>query len=87
MKKYLGIVKIENEFMAGASIELKTKTYDDMELMNKWFSLYPNCKHVVLENTEELDDMFDLFMDFTPVSDEEKKEMEEAKILYERLSK
>ena len=85
MKKYLGIVKTLDRYMSGAHIMLLTKTYDDIEIMNEWFSLYPDCEHVVLDNTEELNSMFEIFMDYTPVSQEEKLEDEEVEAELERL--
>ena len=85
MKKYLGIVKIYDECMSGANIIIKSRTYDDETLINEWFNLYPNSEHVMLQNTQELDSMFEIFRDMTPITDEEKQLMEQAKVLYRRL--
>ncbi len=85
MKKYLGIVKIYDENMGGINIIIKSRTYDDETLINEWFNLYPNSEHVMLQNTQELDSMFEVFRDMTPMNDEEKQSMEQAKVLYKRL--
>ena len=85
MKKYLGIVKIYDEYMGGVNIIIKSRTYDDANLIYEWFKLYPNSEHIILQNTEELDSMFEIFKDMTPITDEEKKEMEKARVLLKRL--
>lgn len=85
MKKYIGIVKKYCEYMGGLNIRFLSKTYDDKELINEWFNLYPNCEHVMLFNTEELDYMFKPFRDMTPITQEEKQAMERAKALYKGL--
>ena len=85
MKKYLGLVKIYDEYMSGINIIIKSRTYDDEKLINEWFNLYPNSEHVMLQNTQELDSMFEIFRDMTPIIDEEKQSMEQAKVLYRRL--
>lgn len=85
MKKYLGIVKIYDEHMGGVNIIIKSKTYDDATLINEWYNLYPNSEHVMLQNTQELDSMFEIFRDMTPITEEEKQSMEQAKVLYKRL--
>ena len=87
MKKYLGIIKIYEDYMSGTNIRLLTKTYDDTETMNIWFKMYPNREYVLLENTPELDSMFEIFKDMTPITDEEQKEMEDANQLYLKLMK
>ena len=85
MKKYLGIVKIHDEYMSGVNIIIKSRTYDDETLINEWFNLYPNSEHVMLQNTQELDSMFEIFRDRTPITEEEKQSMEKVKVLYKRL--
>ena len=87
MKKYLGIIKIYNDYMSGTNVTLLTKTYDDIETMNIWFSMYPNREYVLLENTLELDSMFEIFRDMTPITEKEKTEMEDANQLYLKLMK
>lgn len=87
MKKYLGIIKIYEDYMSGTNIRLLTKTYDDIETINLWFSMYPNKEYIVLENTKELDSMFECFRDMTPITEEEKQEMEVADQLYLKLMK
>ena len=87
MKKYLGIIKIYNDYMSGTNITLLTKTYDDIETMNLWFNMYPNRENVLLEITPELDSMFEIFKDMTPITEEEKTEMEDANQLYLKLMK
>lgn len=74
MEKYLGIVKVIENHFGRSSIKLLVKTYDDMNDMNKWFSLYPKCEHIVFNNSLELEHMFEDFRDYTPVSDLEIKE-------------
>lgn len=85
MKKFLGIVKLYHENMSGMDIKLLSKTYDRMELINKWFDLYPNAEHVVLNNTKELDSMFETFKDMTPITQEEEKSVKHAKKLLRKL--
>ena len=85
MKKYLGIVKIYDEYMSGVNIIIKSRTYDDENLIYEWFKLYPNSEHIILQNTEELDSMFEIFKDMTPITGEEKKEMKKARLLLKRL--
>ena len=85
MKKYLGIVKICDEHMSGVNIIIKSRTYDDEALMNEWFKLYPGSEHVMLQNTQELDSMFEIFNDMTPLTDEEKQDNERVKTLYKSL--
>lgn len=85
MKKYLGIVKEHFEGMTGLQISLLSRTYDDIDLINKWFDLYPNSEHTILLNNEELDSIFEVFKDMTPITDDEKKSMEEAKRLLRNL--
>ena len=87
MKKYLGIIKIYEEHMSGVNTLLLTKTYDDKETMDEWFKLYPNREYVLLENTPELDSMFEIFKDMTPITEEEKHEMGDANQLYLKLMK
>ena len=79
MKKYLGIVKIYDEFMSGVNIIIKSRTYDDEALINEWFNLYPNSEHIMLHNTKDLDSMFEIFRDMTPITEEEKKQWRELK--------
>ena len=85
MKKYLGIVKIYDGHMGGVNIIIKSKTYDNANLINEWFKLYPNSEHIMLHNTKELNSMFEIFRDMTPINDEEKQEMKKNKVLYKRL--
>ena len=87
MKKYLGIVKLEKNYMGGLHISLLTKTYDNELTLNDWFLLYPGCEHVILENTEELDAMFEIFHDPIPITDEEKKQDIENKKIYKKFLK
>ncbi len=87
MKKYLGIIKVERENMSGVNIKFLSKTYDKIETFNKWFELYPGCEHIILPNSKKIDDMFDICRDMTPVTEDEKKDMEQAKILYRKLMK
>ena len=86
MKKYLGIVKIYEEYMGKVNVILKSKTYDEELSIYEWFKLYPESEHVILENNTELDEMFEIFRDMTPITEEEKQLMEEAKVLYKKLT-
>ncbi len=86
MKKFLGIVKLYNESMNGTNIKILSKTYDEIELINKWFDLYPDSEHVILNNTQELNSMFEIFKDMTPITQEEKDSIKSAKkLLYELM--
>jgi hypothetical protein len=85
INKYIGIVKIETESMVGLDVQLLTKSYNDIETINEWFNLYPESKHIILENNSELNEMFSSFEDLTPVTEEEKNGYEEAKKLYLNL--
>lgn len=87
MKKYLGIIKIYDDYMIGTNVRILSKTYNDIELLNLWFDIYPNYEHIILENTEELNSMFKTFEDRTPVTIEEKQEMKEAIVLYKKLTR
>lgn len=84
-KKYIGIIKIYTDYISGTQIKLLSKTYDEPNLLNIWFNMYPNSEHLLLENTQELDEMFEIFKDMTPITEEEQKSMEIAKVLYENL--
>lgn len=79
MKKYIGILTITNEYINGLETKILTKTYDNKNLLEKWFSLYPNSLHIILENNEVLDSMFKAFEDsLTPITLEEIKKLKEA---------
>ena len=39
----------------------------------------------MLQNTQELDSMFEIFRDMTPITEDEKQSMEKVKVLYKRL--
>ena len=85
MKKYIGIIKIYDESMSGVNIRLLSKTYDNVALINEWFKLYPKSEHIILQNTKEIDSMFKIFRDMTPITKEEKNSLEKAKVLRKRL--
>lgn len=85
MKKFLGIVKLYDESMNGISIKILSRTYDEIELINKWFDLYPDSEHVILNNTQELNSMFEIFKDITPITQEEKDSIKSAKKLLYKL--
>lgn len=85
MKKFLGIVKLYDESMNGISIKILSRTYDEVELINKWFDLYPDAEHVILNNTQELNSMFEIFNDMTPITQEEKDSIKSAKKLLYKL--
>ena len=56
MKKYLGIIKIEIESIAGLNLKILTKFSNEKYYLEKWLRLYPNSKKLILENNEELQD-------------------------------
>lgn len=86
MKKFLGIVKLYNESMNGTNIKILSKTQDEIELINKWFDLYSGSEHILLNNTQELNSMFEIFKDMTPITKEEKDSIKSAKkLLYELM--
>lgn len=87
MDKYLGIVKLYDDGMSGTSVRILSKTYNDLHSLQNWLSLYPNSEYVVLNNTQKLDSMFEIFRDMTPITEEEKNEMENAKTLLKNLKK
>ena len=87
MNRYLGIIKIYDENMNGVNVRIISKTYDDIEIMNKWFSMYPDSEHIMLNNTNELDSMFGVFRDMKPITQEEIETAEKGKILYRKLMK
>lgn len=79
MKKYIGILTVTKEYINGLETKILTKTYDDKSLLEKWFLLYPDSSHIILENNEVLNSMFEVFEDvLTPITLEEKKRIEEA---------
>lgn len=86
MKKYIGILTVTNEYINGLETKILTKTYDNKDLLEKWFLLYPDSPHIILENNEILDSMFRVFEDsLTPITLEEinklKEVEEEVKVL------
>ena len=86
IKKYIGIVKNYHDCMSGCRIELLSKFYDDYATFQQWFHLYPESEHIILENTEELYNMFSIFEDRRhPITEEEKQNIEEGKKLYKKL--
>lgn len=79
MKKYIGILKINYENQNGVHSKLLMKNYDDIDIFNEWFNKYPNSEHIVLENNEKLYSIFLEYEDvLTPITDEEKLEVENA---------
>ena len=87
MKNYLGIIKVYSEYMSGVNVKILSKTYDDINLIKLWFDLYPGSEYVILENTKELDSMFEFFKDMTPITEEEKEIVEKARVLYKKMMK
>ncbi len=85
MEKYIGIVKKTDEFMSGINEKLLVKFYDNMEDMNQWFLLYPDCYHIWLYNSQDLVNVFYSFLDKKAVTQEEMKNEEKAKTLYKKL--
>lgn len=58
-----------------------------MHSLKKWLSLYSNPEYVVLNNTQKLDSMFETFRDMTPITEEEKLQMEKTRILLRKLKR
>lgn len=73
--------------MSGVNVKILSKTYDDINLIKLWFDLYPGSEYVILENTKELDSMFEFFKDMTPITEEEKEIVEKARVLYKKMMK
>ena len=74
MKKYIGIVKVVHESMAGCFIEFMSRYSDDKAAIEKWFELYPGSEKLFFENNPKLDSFFAEFKDFTPMTEQEKEE-------------
>ena len=85
MEKYIGLVKKSEEFMSGVNEKLLVKFYDNLDDMNTWFNLYPDCYHTWLYNSQDLVNLFYTYLDKTPVTLEEKKNEEKAKTLYKKF--
>ena len=85
MEKYIGLVKKSEEFMSGVNEKLLVKFYDNLDDMNTWFNLYPDCCHTWLYNSQDLVNLFYTYLDKTPVTLEEKKNEEKAKTLYKKF--
>ena len=73
MNKYIGVIKLEWDSTIGKTTIYLSKTYDDQESFYKWFTLYPNSEHVIMENNEQLEQKYGIYKDETPVTDEEIK--------------
>lgn len=84
MRKYLGIVRVERESMAGLDIRIYTKFSGHKSYIEKWFALYPDCEKILLENTPELEAVFKDFDDFRFVT---KAEERRARKLLETFNK
>ena len=85
MKKYLGIVRLDNYVIGGLNTTIKVKMYDNLDDMNKWFKHYYTSAHILLENSEELENFYNLFYDNTPISEEEINNYNKAKKLYKKI--
>ena len=86
MKKYIAIVMRTVDVPENIIMCLETRIGDTREYLEEWIKLIPhNGKSIIIENSEELQEVFSYFMDYTPVTEEEKKEMEKAKRIYERI--
>ena len=87
MKKYVGVVQVVHEFMAGCRIEIKSRYYDDKALIDKWFELYPDSEKILLENNPSINEFFEIFEDFTPITPEEWEEHKKAEAILEEMRK
>ena len=76
MKKYIGLVNLSINAMAGSLEEIRAKFSDDKAYIEKWFDLYPNAKKILLDNTQQLNNFFIGLQDSRPVTEEEIKEAE-----------
>lgn len=82
-KKYIGLIKREEQYAGGVDIKFLMKTYDDIKNIYEWFDLYQNTElvtysKVVMNNIKELEDMFAIYRDISPVTIAEKVEYKEA---------
>lgn len=87
--RFMGIVKVEKESMMGVRYELKTKFSNDIVYLRKWFELYPDAEHIILDkndikNFENLKEFLEVFEDLTPVLTHEHFI---ARKLYEKFAK
>ena len=87
MKKYLGLIKIYEDQMAGVNVRLLMKEYDDLEPFYLWFDMYPKSEHILFDNNEQLSSMFSIFRDMTPVTKEEQDEASRIEAEYSQLMK
>lgn len=85
MKKYIGVVKVIHVTMAGCWFEFKSKYSDDKALIDKWFELYPDSEKIFFENNSNLNIFFEEFEDFTPITEEEKKEQKRIEKILEEM--
>ncbi len=86
MKKYLAIVRCVKCNFYGARVWLVARPGDTKEYLNKWMESLPyKDKFTIINNSEELQEIFTYFMEYTPVTEEEKKEMEKTKRIYEKI--
>jgi hypothetical protein len=69
MKRYLGLVRVLDEHMAGVTVKLLSMFSDDKETLLKWFKLYKGAETIILDNTRELESFFEFFNIFTPPLD------------------
>ena len=69
MKKYLGIVKKENNSVT-KSLKVLTRFSDDKSYLERWFKSFSGSEHIILDNNEELQDFFRDFEDYSLVSKE-----------------
>lgn len=83
-KKYLAIAKIITETMGGISTRILTRFSDDKAYLDEWLKGLPKASHIILENNKELQNFFESFEDFLPVTAEEKAEALKA---YEEFMK
>lgn len=80
MKKYLGLVKCEEIFMGGCNIKIKSRFYDSREEIQQWMKLFPETySKLIFENTSELEEFFEVFTDYTPITLEEHESTNKAK--------
>ena len=76
MDKYIGFIKVYE----GNVEKILSKTCNNEELLKIWFDLYPNSKHIILENNEELDSMYKmLFSDEKEIVEDKNKSYKKTK--------
>ena len=67
MEKYIGLIKITNESMMGIDIKLLSRFASSKSYLEKWFRMYPDLEHVIIDNSEENESFFIDYEDISTV--------------------